>query len=436
MQVVDESRLRVAYYADDATGASDAMAQFQAAGLRTLLSFQVPTAGHLRELAREYDVIGFCGVARALSTEQIPAEIIPAMEASSSLRPLVFLYKVCSTFDSSPQRGSIGKAIEVLANVFNVSTVLVAPAQPVFGRYTAFGNHFAQDGERVFRLDRHPTMSTHPSTPMHEADLVKELLTQGVEHVDLLDVVALRSGRNQVAARDALTAVVADSITDRDLDRVAQIALSVGGGTTSVVIGSGGIAAAIGRALAPDTRPVSHADLRPTRQVLVVSGSASARSRAQIDYVTRLGWEAVPLDLPDLLETPAETRSVAAAAVSTGLAAGKNVVLHTTMSRPTHSEGMSMVVGMFFGEIVARALRASLATRVVIAGGDTSSFAVRNLPADGLELVSTALTVGGPLCRVLSHDSRIDGAEIVLKGGQVGSVDLLERVLTGRRITP
>src|SRR5690606_26330165 len=39
----------------------------------------------------------------------------------------------------------------------------------------------------AFRLDRHPTMSRHPVTPMHEADLRVHLAAQGLQRVGLIE---------------------------------------------------------------------------------------------------------------------------------------------------------------------------------------------------------------------------------------------------------
>ena len=50
-------------------------------------------------------------------------------------------------------------------------TISVLAGAPPLRRYTVFGNHFAAAGDEIYRLDRHPTMSRHPVTPMHEADL-------------------------------------------------------------------------------------------------------------------------------------------------------------------------------------------------------------------------------------------------------------------------
>src|SRR4029453_18817294 len=53
----------------------------------------------------------------------------------------------------------------------------IVAATPALGRYCAFGNLFARSGTdgRVHRIDRHPIMSVHPVTPMHEADLARHL---------------------------------------------------------------------------------------------------------------------------------------------------------------------------------------------------------------------------------------------------------------------
>jgi len=66
----------------------------------------------------------------------------------------------------------------------------------------------------------------------------------------------------------------------------------------------------------------------------------------------------------------------------------------------------------------------------VIAGGDTSSHAARQLGIYALELL-TPIAPGSPLCRASSSDQRFDGLEIALKGGQGGKADYFGRVLAG-----
>jgi len=69
-------------------------------------------------------------------------------------------YKVCSTFDSGPQVGSIGRALEIGKDVFGRSSCDCAggaAAEAVRVVFTSVRG--AEDG--VHRIDRHPTMSRH-----------------------------------------------------------------------------------------------------------------------------------------------------------------------------------------------------------------------------------------------------------------------------------
>src|SRR5438067_10399171 len=61
---------------------------------------------------------------------------------------------------------------------------------PSLGRYCVFGNLFARCGaeSEPFRLDRHPSMSRHPITPMDEADLRLHLAKQTNKSIALFDI--------------------------------------------------------------------------------------------------------------------------------------------------------------------------------------------------------------------------------------------------------
>ena len=77
--------------------------------------------------------------------------------------------------NAHPAVGSLGTVIELAREAYGSQPVPLLFAQPDFGRYTVFGHHFARDGDRVWRLDRQPTMSRHPVTPMGESDLAVHL---------------------------------------------------------------------------------------------------------------------------------------------------------------------------------------------------------------------------------------------------------------------
>jgi uncharacterized protein YgbK (DUF1537 family) len=80
------------------------------------------------------------------------------------------------------------------------------------------------------------------------------------------------------------------------------------------------------------------------------------------------------------------------------------------------------LLGAEMGRITRELLAETDIRRVVIAGGDTSSYATRELGLYGLEMLAK-LAPGAPLCRSYSNDARFDGLEIALKGGQMGKAD-------------
>ena len=66
---------------------------------------------------------------------------------------------------------------------------------PRLKRYQMFGNLFAAVDGVGYRLDRHPTMSRHPVTPMDEADLRVHLAAQTARRIELVDMLQLRARR-------------------------------------------------------------------------------------------------------------------------------------------------------------------------------------------------------------------------------------------------
>ncbi len=143
-------RARVLFYGDDFTGASDNAAQYARHGLKTVLFFSDPGADVLEEAARHYDVVGVAGTARSLDTDGMRAELLPVLEKFRQLKVPLVQYKCCSTFDSSPDTGSLGHAMQLMQSCWPDSLLPVLAATPEFGRYTLFGHHYARAGTAVY----------------------------------------------------------------------------------------------------------------------------------------------------------------------------------------------------------------------------------------------------------------------------------------------
>src|SRR5207253_2456022 len=129
-------------------------------------------------VATQYHAIGIAGVARSKSPEWMDENLPPVFRRLADIGAPISHYKACSTFDSAPHVGSIGRAIDLAVPQLGGAWHPMVVASPAMGRYQAFGNLFATVHGVGHRLDRHPTMARHPVTPMDEADLGRHLARQ------------------------------------------------------------------------------------------------------------------------------------------------------------------------------------------------------------------------------------------------------------------
>lgn len=403
----------VVFIGDDFTGASDSLATYARAGRSARLVLDPDRA----DLAEGVDVVGFPTALRALSPEEAEAEIDRLWPAISALAPRQLHLKVCSTFDSAPHVGSIGAVARTLIRRFRPDVTAVIGGQPSLGRYCAFGTLFARgpDGA-THRIDRHPVMSNHPSTPMHEADLIRHLAAQGLTGVLSVHAPDLPD-RRKVIARLGEAPVLFDAITQADIGLIGE-ALDRADGR-QLLIGSSSVAEALSRVTVATRRPsVPH---RPhAGRTLVFAGSRSSTTAAQIEATN--SFTRVPV-------TPEGLRSgTVAAGAALALERGERVLVHLMPEadyglRPANLAKAS--VGL-----VEAILRQVPVGNLGIAGGDTSSMICGALGFDALDYLSD-LAPGVCLCFGRHRDGNRDGMRLMLKGGQMGDTALFERFAEG-----
>src|SRR5699024_6659816 len=195
----------LAFYGDDFTGSTDALEFMSRVGAETVLFMEPPTPEQLSRY-EPLDAIGIAGRSRAMAPQEMEQELRPVLKAMKKLRASHVHYKVCSTFDSSPTIGSIGKAIDIAYDIFDSKFVPLLVAAPALGRYCTFGNLFAQMGigsdGAIYRLDRHPSMKDHPITPADASDLRLHLGQQTAKKIGLLDI--LEVSKEEKEARKIL----------------------------------------------------------------------------------------------------------------------------------------------------------------------------------------------------------------------------------------
>ncbi|MBV8355960.1 MAG: four-carbon acid sugar kinase family protein, partial [Candidatus Eremiobacteraeota bacterium] len=424
--------MQISFYGDDFTGATDALAQYARFGLRGRLFFKVPAEDDVATL--DEDVIGVAGIARSLETQKMDREVLPFLR--SHLRAArVVQYKICSTFDSSPTVGSIGHAIDLARRERFPTPYPVLPAQPHFGRYTLFANHFAAVGvgAAVERLDRHPTMSRHPSTPMNEADLRRVLTTQGVHSAPSFDITQLRAADAADRLRRVIDedprAIVFDALEDDDLKKIGELILDLWP-REIFAVGSGGLSFAIGNRLGSG-RPEEET-IDEIERLFVVSGSLAQRTGDQIEWAVANGWGELTVDPRAIdMRDEAVVDELAERALAIHRSSRRGCIVASAHGpRAAGGNPVSAAeLGTLFGALVLRAFRSG-ETRAVLCGGDTSSYAARATGARALS-IARFIDIAAALCRLSAEDPQVDGKHVLLKGGQVGDLRLFEMVRRG-----
>lgn len=432
-----ESALRLAFYGDDFTGSTDALEALTAAGLKTILFTSPPTA---KQLARfpGLEAVGIAGRTRALAPKEMTPVLRDAFKRLRELGAPHVHYKVCSTFDSSPKVGSIGRAIDVGAKIFGGAFVPLVVGAPALGRYVLFGNLFARLGigsaGEIHRLDRHPAMRAHPITPAKESDLRLHLAKQTKKRIALVDVVTLaRPAVEGSAALDKMVAegaevVLFDGFSDEDLARTGAVLEARASRERPLFsVGSSGVERALvahwrGAGSLPAVSGPAPAGAPCHGPMLVVSGSCSPVTAGQIDWALANGFAGVALDRAN----PAAASNAMLAA----LRGKRHVVVYSSRGVADAMGWPANELGATLGQLAREAVTQARVRRVLVAGGDTSGHVAPALGIDALEMIAP-LAPGAPLCRAYAADAAIDGLELNFKGGQVGAPGYFGAVVRG-----
>jgi 4-hydroxythreonine-4-phosphate dehydrogenase len=317
-------------------------------------------------------------------------------------RPL--WYKKCDSL----LRGPVGA--EAAAFAEGAELLVIAPALPVAGRIVRDGAVLVDGaplrGCAAWRAEERaaPRSVAEAMAPLPTANVPVEVVRQGT--------IALAGCFRRLAARGRHP--VCDADTDTDLAVVAAAAALLGPGAR--LLGSGGLAAALGRRLGThgpdaDSAVTQAGDERP---LLIVAGSAEPAVAGQVARLVTAGARHVPLAPdrlagPDLMALPE-------------LAPGTVTVVSVDGSggvRPGTARGI--VAGL------ARAV-AALPGRpdLVLTGGETAR---RVLDAAGV----TTLWPVGEIHHGAVHSRTSDGRSVVTRPGSFGGPDSFLRIVAALR---
>lgn len=440
-------KLLIAYYGDDFTGSTDVLESLASQGTETVLFTRIPDEEQRGRFAY-CRAVGLAGTSRSQTPDWMDGNLPEVFSWLGSLNASIVHYKVCSTFDSAPDRGSIGRAAEIGAAIFDQSIVPIVIGAPQLGRYTVFGQLFAAYNGEVFRIDRHPVMSRHPVTPMKEADLVLHLGAQTdlpVGRIDLADLQKQGAGEAfDAAQRSGRRLILIDVYDSHSQVQAGRLLAERLGPSSPFVIGSSGVEYALlhtWRAQGviggtPQARPLAKAD-----RVAIISGSCSPVTETQIRTALGQGFTGVALNY-GALATGQGAEIVFAQALQDGrriLGEGQSPIFYTALGPGEalapgiggHGNGQDNDrVGRTLGRLLHRLASEFCLTRFAVAGGDTSSHALSELNIFALTLRQPIpQSPGSPVCT--GHREGSAAVEIVLKGGQIGQADYFIRLRDG-----
>ena len=450
--------LLLAYYGDDFTGSTDVLEAFTRAGVATVLFLQTPDAA---ALARFPGVrcVGLAGPSRGHDPAWMQAHLRPALQALAALGAPLLHYKVCSTFDSSPGIGSIGCAIDIGVPLMPGTWSPMVVGAPRLGRYQAFGHLFAVVDGQGHRLDRHPTMSRHPVTPMDESDLRRHLGAQTGRPRALVDFTQLKADGGAAALAACLARAPGDptppvpivliDVLDDDTLRAAGKLVWNQRGAGVFSASSSGLQYALAahwqaEGLLPSPQPLQPA--APVDAIAAASGSCSPVTARQIARAAEQGFVTLRLELACALAGTDEALEPTVAQCCAALADGRSPLVYTAQGPDDPAvrdfdataarAGLSRAqAARRTGEALARVMRTVLdrtpgLRRIAVAGGDSSGDVAAALGIQALT-VAAGLAPGVPLCRAWSDDAQRDGLQVALKGGQLGGPDFFAMVRDG-----
>ncbi|SLN09720.1 hypothetical protein ROG8370_00070 [Roseovarius gaetbuli] len=400
---------------DDFTGSSDLGNTLTKAGMRSVQYVGVPDAPAAPDV--EAGIVAL--KSRSIPAAEAVAQSLAALKWLRDQGCTQFLFKYCSTFDSTPE-GNIGPVAEALADALGATEVIVCPAFPATGRSIYQGHLFVGD-----HLLSESGMQHHPLTPMRDPDLRRWLAHQTRGTVGHVPATAVMGGVGRVRAALSGEAakghrlIVTDAITDADLITLGHAAadhvLITGGSGIAMGLpenfrakgllsgragewrGQGGPVVALSGSCSGATRAqvAAHAASHPSREITadeVISDEVDADTLA----TWALGQDGVPL-----IYSSADPDAVSAAQARHGAAP------------------LAEAIETLFADL-ARALAAKGVTRLISAGGETSGAVVSGLGVTEFE-IGPEIDPGVPMIR--ANDSLV----LALKSGNFGAADFFAK---------
>jgi 3-dehydrotetronate 4-kinase len=416
------SRLLIGCIADDFTGATDLANNLVRAGMRVVQTIGVPSL----PLSSEVDAVVVALKTRTIAPQEAVSQSLAALSWLKSQNARRIYFKVCSTFDSTPQ-GNIGPVTEALMDALGTDFTIATPAFPDNKRTVFKGYLFAGDG-----LLNESGMQNHPLTPMTDANLVRVMQAQTKRKVGLIDYSVMARGASAVAERIAqlkasgVGVAIVDAISNEDLMRLGPALKDM-----PLVTAGSGVAIGLPQNFGIVPSETSSALPPATGLKAVISGSCSVATNAQVAAFIAAGLPAMAVD-PLRMASGADVVSEALAWAKPLLA--KSAVLVYSTAEPAAIKAVQNQLGVEAAGALVEHTLAAIATglvalgvqQLVVAGGETSGACVQALGITQMQ-IGSQIAPGVPWCFAHSEGTPI---HITLKSGNFGAENFFTQAFT------
>lgn len=415
-----EQNIRFGCIADDFTGASDAASFLVRGGANTLLFNGVPAEDTM--IPEGTDAVVIALKTRTEETKKAVEESLHALQWLISKNTMQFYVKYCSTFDSTP-KGNIGPICDAFLQMLDVPYTLLCPSLPINKR-TVQSGHLLVD--QIPLNETH--MRHHPLTPMWDSYIPNLMREQSEYPSVVFDKAFMKEGRNTIFQEiDRLQEMyerfylVPEYQTDEDAKRIMELF-----GSLKLLTGGSGLMEELGKKISGGFSSGSSADDHIGGKALMMAGSCSVATQAQVQHFLSGGGYGITLSPSKLLSG----EQTAAAVWEEILRSGRNEVLVYSSgsygerdNSAGANEAEADILERTMADLAKRAVQDGFG-RMIVAGGETSGAVTKALGYNAYR-IGESIAPGVPVMTPLSaHDKRI-----VLKSGNFGQEDFFERTL-------
>lgn len=408
--------------ADDFTGATDLASTLVSEGMRVIQVFGIPRS--------DLDLPACDALVVALKSRSIPPDeaIAQSLECLAWLQSegcARFLFKYCSTFDSTPE-GNIGPVTSALMRALNTQHTIACPAFPDNGRTVYQGHLFVFDA-----LLSESGMESHPLNPMTDANLVRWLQRQTEDEVDLVPLSVIEKGAASIwqavcgTDNDGFRISVVDTINNQHLRDLGKALRDL-----PLLTGGSGIALGLPEAYRisgslPGLRSVTEYP-KIEGHSAILAGSCSAMTLKQVAYMKER-YPSCQLLLEDVLEKPELVQEVVGWAEPL---LEKGPVLVYSSADPdsvkeAQEQGGALDIGHKFEDALARIAQGLVelgVRKLVVAGGESSGAVVSALQVSAIR-IGPQIDPGVPWVESIGDEP----LALALKSGNFGAENFFEK---------